>query len=175
MDDGKSKGETTVGPGEVKVLKLVIEGHQTFHGRCAIGWIVAKTADRTFRECLGIDKFEADRMAVLNPLPNLAAGVAEACNIEPRGWTGIVRAPAPVRQDHAFAVLIRLILLLPLRPSLRWRQLSCKRSTWIPGSCMPFVLRGLQFSPASNSPGKPVPHGFGQITKDAHLRASFVF
>ena len=85
MDDGETKGETTVGPGEVEVLKRVREGHETFHGSCTVGWIVAKTADRTLRECLGIDKFEASWVAVPNPLPELATGTAEACNIEPRG------------------------------------------------------------------------------------------
>jgi hypothetical protein len=85
MDDGESKGETTIGPGEVEVLKRVSEGHETFYGRCTIGWIVAKTADRAFGECLSIDKFEADWMAAFNPLPDLATGAAEACNIEARG------------------------------------------------------------------------------------------
>jgi hypothetical protein len=85
MDDGESKGEPTIGPGEVEVLKRVSKGHQTFRGRGTIGWVVAKTADRTLRECLGIDKFEADWMAVLNPMPDLVTGVAGACNIELRG------------------------------------------------------------------------------------------
>ena len=85
MDNGESKGETTIGPCDVEVLKRVSEGHETFHGACTIGWIVAKTADRTFGECLSIDKFEADWMAPFNPLPKPATGTAEACNIEARG------------------------------------------------------------------------------------------
>jgi hypothetical protein len=85
MDDGESEGDAAIGPSEVKVLKRPSERDEAFDGRCTVGWVVAKAADRVLREGFSVDELEADGMAMFDPLPNLAAGTTGASNIEACG------------------------------------------------------------------------------------------